>query len=804
MSLYKYLEDRVYDYRLLKGCFIPRRFESNNNAIDQSEITSEGRVNRTTIRNDEEWIRLAFVSYSSGVNNKLERVAKEITLTKQTELLIFKSYNYDEDKIIAIPGGYVRHVHMYYDNDRIPPTLHEVSNPHILPATLQSKSFIFRLYNMFTKECEPCKPCERMEKKYYCLSYARSEFSNVAYGQAKLKFDNAVSEQLYIVHNRWPDIEYVWVDQICIDQNNIEEVSKTVPYMWWIYQHAEGVLVVTKQLEKETVIGIQKEMGFIPFFSSALPDSYILPALKEMQYIVKLGKIEYFRRSWTAQELLLAKKLVLCTPDSWLDLAGVMCHTHDILVNREKLLGAWEQYIGRNLAELARMWYRRFDRLLLADIINLGNTRKAGKLADRIYGLISLLPRLGIEQIDNNKNLEEATRWITVLSIKQGDFSWIGWTGRGNNWLPSIDSTIPEHNIVHHNFVSGKTLDIKCTSIKYDLSNDSILTLYGKVVAKVIEVVELDEIIRKQKNSTYSKRTYRDSLFEIVEREVGSRAQMEILFDNIMDADDRACNFGYRYNPQAGELYNAMLIVDRNLRPYSREPEGVSSSKISENNRRLQDRLNKFMTRIINTGKIIKVLNEGSDDPYWMCANGNMIKENDLLVDIGVQTTGKNSMLQILRVFNCNNALRVGTVITHDAHTKCDNVHVKFVLNAARREERLVVEKNIQDLRDIVAHSEIEINSNHNKIRSNLDQISRIYNDIEYTQRSRAARLAIPFWVFAELANLALSNKNDDRRNTIRSLESENRECECTINILKKEIINTNLAIERLYGLILT
>ncbi|PMD47201.1 HET-domain-containing protein [Hyaloscypha variabilis F] len=104
----------------------------------------------------------------------------------------------------------------------------------------------------------------------------------------------------------------IWIDAICINQDNIPERNHQVQMMGQIYGQAENVAVFLGLASEHSKIGMSI-LGFLVDISNPLEDR---PWLKIMDEAVELGiqdifHREWFWRIWTIQEAALAKKITL-------------------------------------------------------------------------------------------------------------------------------------------------------------------------------------------------------------------------------------------------------------------------------------------------------------------------------------------------------------------------------------------------------------------------------------------------------------------------------------------------------------
>ncbi|KAL8948356.1 MAG: hypothetical protein Q9222_005452 [Ikaeria aurantiellina] len=146
-----------------------------------------------------------------------------------------------------------------------------------------------------------------------------------------------VSKHLYsaLLHLRKPNVpRRVWIDQLCIDQQNIPEKNAQVRLMAEIYQRAERTVVWLGQMDMEdedrkAILDATDRMTFRPIEReySSPNDRLILKDLigfqaqgkslelgqRRRQVLAALLNKSWFTRAWVYQEVVVAKRgIVLC------------------------------------------------------------------------------------------------------------------------------------------------------------------------------------------------------------------------------------------------------------------------------------------------------------------------------------------------------------------------------------------------------------------------------------------------------------------------------------------------------------
>jgi hypothetical protein len=183
---------------------------------------------------------------------------------------------------------------------------------------------------------------------------------------------------------------YIWVDQICIDQLNLDERNQQVRFMSEIYKNCTFVTAWLGQ-DTDTRVAAQN----------------FLQAKTRNDLLVLLNN-HYFNRLWIVQEVLLAPKVRVLCGETWLEF-------HDMLdVAAED--NYWVTPHVRSVATIL-IW----DSLMGRESRTLGNCleRYSGNLTqdprDKIYGLLGLVEEHERPEADYNKTVAEV--YVDALEI---------------------------------------------------------------------------------------------------------------------------------------------------------------------------------------------------------------------------------------------------------------------------------------------------------------------------------------------------------------------------------------------------
>lgn len=252
-------------------------------------------------------------------------------------------------------------------------------------------------------------------------------------------------------------IDYLWMDQLCINQDNIEEKNQEVPKMRQYYRNAAVTLISiqSKLYEKET-------------------------NLPQLNIIEKIIKSEWFSRSWTFQE-------------GWLSEHTIFMFD-DVLVDGRELAATWvlhqpgySDYVTGKLEEISANsakiatplgWVYHKDGYSSEDKVSLGLSQTLRGIKERnrtlsidgIYSVLGLLPygekvvpkykKWGEEYVQ--EDIEQSLYEVMKIAVKNGYGEPFAWHGEGNNLLPDVvDSKRCLTNITGGIFIKQKNPDLE-------------------------------------------------------------------------------------------------------------------------------------------------------------------------------------------------------------------------------------------------------------------------------------------------------------------------------------------------------
>lgn len=225
-------------------------------------------------------------------------------------------------------------------------------------------------------------------------------------------------------------INYLWVDQLCMNQENQHEKSLEVPKMGKYYDNSTL-----------TLISLESKIG---------DTSEVLTVLK------KVINSEWFQRSWTFQEGWLSKWTIFMFDDILVDgraMAGTWALNQLSYVDGGKYLSRSE--FNRGTKKIATpvgwVYYRHgYDsekdkvELTLTQSLHAIKYRQRTEPLDGIYSILGLLPYGKEVKVSYSISTEKTLKRVMKVAIKNGYAEPLSWLGISNPqpglcWLPQID-----------------------------------------------------------------------------------------------------------------------------------------------------------------------------------------------------------------------------------------------------------------------------------------------------------------------------------------------------------------------------
>ena len=256
---------------------------------------------------------------------------------------------------------------------------------------------------------------------YDALSYtwgtADPSVECICNGTVILLRDNLASA---LRHLRRPHSErYVWVDFLCINQQNEQEKDIQIPHMQTIYSRASGVMIWLG--DSPVIDGIAESCR-----QDCGPDTELLVCdIHKEKLWIQIMEFEWFQRTWVRQEVYAARNLKVCTHHfviTWERFTTM-------LSAMKSLHASFNQVNLRNHGSLIDTYHslRHFNRQnsieRLLHLLKQGTGFQASRVQDHIFSILGMVPlpkdRSSLIPITSGKSYEELCGDVVRLIIRE-------------------------------------------------------------------------------------------------------------------------------------------------------------------------------------------------------------------------------------------------------------------------------------------------------------------------------------------------------------------------------------------------
>ena len=272
--------------------------------------------------------------------------------------------------------------------------------------------------------------------QFEALSYTWECGTNTAAQEASPAI-NCSGKRLHVTHNLLAALRYLqpstehrilWIDAICIDQQNLKEKGSQVSLMSKIYASAEQVIVWFGEEEESDALAFETAKRLKNYFrhenanTDTLEDlwrsndmDHDLPVFGSPGWAA-LGSLlskRWFQRVWVVQEVVMAKQaLVLCGTLSlhWQHLSTLV---RDLFyANLKPLLAMTATVEGISTISIVRMLQdaiKESQDLDLFDVLTITFRLKSIDPRDKVYSMMGIVHALEQRDADGNESLDYET-----------------------------------------------------------------------------------------------------------------------------------------------------------------------------------------------------------------------------------------------------------------------------------------------------------------------------------------------------------------------------------------------------------
>jgi len=185
--------------------------------------------------------------------------------------------------------------------------------------------------------------------------------------------------------------EYIWIDQICIDQQNTTEKNQQVQIMSEIYSKAMGVIAWFGP-DHDEILDYLSSDDFHEWCTSPALHLGYLPAPLE-----RFLALSFWTRLWIQQELVLAKEVIFMSGTTWIYAEEMAEAQGNSRIKGEAAL----------LSAISKIGRRRSSSLRFYDAITKFSRKICADPRDKVYGIQAMLPTDDRVQIDYQLKKEE-------------------------------------------------------------------------------------------------------------------------------------------------------------------------------------------------------------------------------------------------------------------------------------------------------------------------------------------------------------------------------------------------------------
>ena len=276
-------------------------------------------------------------------------------------------------------------------------------------------------------ECSLIHVCLDNTLPYFALSYTWGDSTDPKRSIYVDGHHVRVTRSLYSALFRMrgeTNLVLLWIDALCIDQENPDEVSSQVLFMREIYSHAERVVI---WLGREAD-GSDFAIWWLSRSDPSLAFTHLSPrALYALREFLTRA---WFERIWIIQEFILGKApLFVC---------GKYCFSSDTFLSGldllernlsfRKRISKAIQVINFSIRPIRQLFYYRsaIERPTILEVLHSYRHFRATKPQDKIYGLLGLCDlrdkrRDAIPTPDYEKPYQDVYREWTIHFIEESD-----------------------------------------------------------------------------------------------------------------------------------------------------------------------------------------------------------------------------------------------------------------------------------------------------------------------------------------------------------------------------------------------
>lgn len=249
-------------------------------------------------------------------------------------------------------------------------------------------------------------------------------------------------------------IRLIWIDAVCIDQNNTKERGIQVSKMAQIYRQCTKVILYLGP-------------DIVPILDDRLPRRQGLHTM-DPESLKRVLMHRYFTRIWVIQELILAPRAVVRVDqtDFYVDST-----TQDIFSQWEQTAAPWLQYATRQRLEVSGSY----------EALKIISRSQSTDPRDRLFGILGLLP--GSSQLRPDYSLSSQHIWIGFFAhcLFRQNSPWFLYHATGVHHQSPTPSWVPQWSLMQHwEYITPP--NHKCEGIATSIHKDLTIIYNGAAI----------------------------------------------------------------------------------------------------------------------------------------------------------------------------------------------------------------------------------------------------------------------------------------------------------------------------------
>jgi hypothetical protein len=300
-----------------------------------------------------------------------------------------------------------------------------------------------RLLNLKTMTCyNMCNNCYK-NIEYDILSYTWDGIPTVHVDKLII-IPKWLSKKILILKKNCKQTTWIWIDAICINQQDINDKKEQIPLMAKYYKKAKVVKIILENFEcddklfediRDSVEYLIEKSIKVRYFEGKIDIEYrdkINEKLDFIIYKINMEDKKWATRIWTLQEFVLGKKLHIVDENHLFDLTKLFCWIKTITDKWEGIFDYTlsSRPIFNSLFQSLLLYNENNNSLSVTEILQMISGRKCSVEEDNIYGILGFLENVNIP-INYNIGRSLAMQNLLNYAISIGDTAWFSSFGRG-------------------------------------------------------------------------------------------------------------------------------------------------------------------------------------------------------------------------------------------------------------------------------------------------------------------------------------------------------------------------------------